>query len=305
MILVAGGTGRLGTRVVQLLHARGLGIRVLTRDPARARHLAEPRVEIVEGDVRDARAVSEAVAGASGVISAIQGFLGPGGVSPASVDRDGNRNLIRAARDAGVEQFVLTSVKDASPDHPMELMRMKHAAEEDLRSSGVAWTIIRPTAFMETWCEVLGRPLLEKGKTMVFGEGRNPINWVSVEDIARLVELATVEPAMRGQAIDFGGPENLTMTEFVEVFREQAGAGGRVTHAQRPVMRLMGAALGPFNPGLARQIRAGVVMDTAPMAFDASPQRRSYPAIPASRLADVVRRNYAAEGRSGRAGATT
>ena len=46
---------------------------------------------------------------------------------------------------------------------------MKYSAEEELKASGLAWTIIRPPAYMETWCEVLGRPLLEKGKTQSSG----------------------------------------------------------------------------------------------------------------------------------------
>ena len=155
MILVAGGTGRLGTRVVTLLRQRGQNVRVLTRDRSRAAHLAGTHIEIVEGDVRDLAALRHAVAGARTVISAIQGFAATKDGSPATIDRDGNRNLILAAREAGVEHFVLVSVKDASPDHPAELMRMKHAAEQELKASRLTWTIIRPTAYMETWCEVL------------------------------------------------------------------------------------------------------------------------------------------------------
>src|SRR5690348_4565669 len=151
MILVAGGTGRLGTKVVALLRKRGMEVRVLTRDPSRAANVAGPGVEIAEGDVRDIVAVRRAMAGARTVISAIQGFAGTRDGSPATIDRDGNHNLILAAREASIEHFVLVSDKDASPDHPTDLMRMKYAAEQDLKVSGLGWTIIRPTAFMETW----------------------------------------------------------------------------------------------------------------------------------------------------------
>ena len=70
MILIAGGTGTLGTEVVRLLTARGLEVRILTRDPARAEHERGDLVEIISGDVRDARAVERAVDGAQTVISA-------------------------------------------------------------------------------------------------------------------------------------------------------------------------------------------------------------------------------------------
>ena len=123
MILVAGGSGRLGTRVVQRLAGRGLSVRVLTRDRARAAHLAGPRVEIVEGDVRDAASVATAVDGADTALSAIHGFSGPGHVTPASVDRDGNINLIDAAEAAGVEHFVLVSIQQAAAGHPAGPLR--------------------------------------------------------------------------------------------------------------------------------------------------------------------------------------
>ena len=291
MILVAGGTGTLGTKVVGLLRERGTDVRILTRDRSRADHLTG--VEIMEGDVGDAAAVKRAVKGAQSVVSAIQGFFGTKNGSPASIDRDGNRNLIQAARAAGVEQFVLVSVRDAAPDHPMDLMRMKYAAEQELKGSGLAWTIIRPAAYIETWCEVLGRPLLQKGKTQVFGRGRNPINWVSALDVARLVELSLVDPAMRGQTIEAGGPDNLTMSEFVDVFRSGTTKSGVVGHIPLAAMRVMAVAMKPLNPSMARQIQAGVIMDTRPQTFDASELRRRYPSIPATRVAEVVRRDFA------------
>ena len=294
MILLAGGTGRLGTKVVSVLGHRGQELRVLTRDRSRAAHLAGPRIEIVEGDVRDLAAVRRAVAGARTVVSAIQGFAGTKNGSPATIDRDGNRNLILAAREARVENFVLVSVKDASPNHPAQLMRMKYAAEQDLKASGLAWTIIRPTAYMETWCEVLGRPLLDKGKTQVFGNGRNPINWVSAVDVAEFVALAAVDPKMRGEVIEVGGPDNLTMSAFADVFRKEVGSSGSVGHIPRAAMRLMAVAMNLVNPAMGRQIQMGVIMDTRPQAFDASETRRRYPSIPVTSLDEVVRRDFAA-----------
>jgi uncharacterized protein YbjT (DUF2867 family) len=292
VILVAGGTGRLGTNVVGLLHARGLRVRVLTRDRGRTAHLPKGRVDIAEGDVRDLIAVRRAVAGAQTVISAVHGFPGTKDANPATIDRDGNHNLVQAAREAGVQHFVLTSVKDATPDHPMDLMRMKYAAEQDLVASGLTWTIIRPTAYMETWCEVLGRPLLEKGMTRVFGRGRNPINWVSADDVAKFAELAVVDRALHGQTLEIGGPDNLTMTDFVKVFKTESGSSGKIGHIPRMAMRLGAIVASHVDPGMARQIRAGIVMDTARMAFDASEVRRRYPSVPLTSLRDVVRRDF-------------
>src|SRR5437764_8867374 len=97
MIAVAGGTGRLGTLVVKRLAARGLEVRVLTRDPNRARHLSGCAAEVGGCDVRDRASVESALSGVTTVVSAVHGFSGPGRVSPESVDRDGNANLVDAA----------------------------------------------------------------------------------------------------------------------------------------------------------------------------------------------------------------
>ena len=291
MILVAGGTGTLGSRLVSLLAERGEQVRVLTRDRARAARV-DARAEVAVGDTGDQEALRRAATGARTVVSAIHGFAGTRGASPASVDRDGNRNLIRAALAAGAGHMILISVRDASPGHPMALMRMKYAAEQELTASGLAWTIIRPSAFIETWCEVLGRPLLEKGKTMVFGRGANPINWVSAWDVARFADLAVADPALCGRVIEVGGPENLTMTEFAGAFQRETGANGRIGHIPRPLMRLGSALARPINPAMARQIQAGLIMDTQPQASDASATCRDYPPIPVTSLAAVVKRNF-------------
>jgi uncharacterized protein YbjT (DUF2867 family) len=293
MILVAGGSGTMGTRLLDLLGDRGLDVRILTRNPDRARPLAGSRVKTFTGDVTEPRTLEQAVAGAHTVVSAITGFGPARDVSPRTVDWQGNANLIRAAKAAGVEHFVLLSVCQAAADHPIELFRMKHRAEEELRASGLGWTIIRPTAYMETWLHVLGDPLLETGRTRIFGGGENPINFVSAQDIAELVDLAVTDRAMRGATVDAGGPENLTMNQVVEAFQRVTGATGKASHVPLPMLRVMSVLMKPFNPTMAGLAEASVVMDTRDMSFDALETRRRYPSVAITRLADVVRRDYA------------
>ena len=193
MILVAGGSGRLGSLLVQRLVAGGATVRVLGRTRARAAHLDAAPVEIVEGDVRVASDAQRAVAGANVVVSAVHGFAGPGGVSPASVDRDGNRHLVDAAARAGAT-VILMSVVGASAESPMELFRMKDAAEQYLRASGTQWTIVRSTAFLETWIDLIADTADRAGRVVVFGRGQNPINFISVHDVALLVDRVIGEP---------------------------------------------------------------------------------------------------------------
>jgi len=293
MIVVAGGSGTLGTRLLALLGDRGFDLRTLSRDPDNARSVVGSKVEIVPGDVTNAPALERAVAGARTVVSAITGFGPARDVSPRTVDWQGNANLIQAAKAAGVEHFILISVCQAAPDHPIELFRMKYRAEEELRASGLAWTIIRPTAYMETWVRFLGEPLLETGTTRVFGRGENPINFVSADDVAGFVHLAVVDQAMRGVSVDAGGPQNLTMSQVVETFQAVTGARGKVSHVPLPMLRVMSSVMKPFNPTMAGLARASVVMDTRDMTLDASETRARYPSVVMTRLADVVRKDYA------------
>lgn len=288
MILVAGGTGILGSLVVESLAAGGSAVRVLTRDAERARLLGGEGVEICVGDVCDPAAVRRHVAGASTVVSAIQGFAGTDPRGVRAVDQQGNSNLISAAAATGAAHFVLVSVHGAAADHPMELARMKHRAEEELRASGLAFTIIRPTAFLETWMAVLAGPITKGGRALVFGTGNNPINFVGARDVAVLTELAARSPSLRGEVLDIGGPEDLTLNQFVAILMAAKDRTGPVRHVPLAVMRLMAALLGPVKPGLASVIQVGVVMDTTDMTFSGADARARLPEIPVTRLADLV-----------------
>jgi NADH dehydrogenase len=287
VILIAGGTGRLGTLVVDRLVNRGLLVRVLTRDPARAAHLAGDRVEVVTGDVRDRASLGPATAGADVVVSAVHGFTGPRGNSPATVDRDGNANLIDATKAAGAD-FVLLSTVGAAADSPMELFRMKRAAEEHASATGIPTTTIRATAFLELWIELMQQTAARSGRPLVFGRGGNPINFVSVADVAALVELAVTDPTSRGKTLEIGGPDNITFNELAQAVQTAGGRTGAPRHVPRAMLRLMGNSIGRVKPQLGRQARAALAMDRSDLTFDAAPLRRHYPDLPRTALSDVL-----------------
>lgn len=288
MIMIAGGSGRLGTLLVDRFSARGEDIRILSRTPPRA---LRQSVEFVVGDVRRPADADRAVAGARIVISAMSAF-GMKGVTPRQVDLEGNANLIAACVRRGIEHFILVSVRGASLRHPTALHRMKYEAEQALVRSALSWTILRPSPFVETFQHVLCGPLLSTGKTVVFGRARNPINFVSAHDVAWCIERATTDATLRDTAVDIGGPENLSLLQFVEAFAAATGAHGSVKHVPLPMMRLMSIVARPFNPTFARLVQASVVMDTTDMTFDPSALRRQLPNLVLTSVADVARRDY-------------
>jgi NADH dehydrogenase len=269
--------------------ARGEPVRIVTRDPdAAARKLSG--VELVAGDVTRPDVARRAVDGARVVVSAITGFASPAGLR--AVDAEGNRVLAQAAAAAGVEQFVLLSVAQAAVDHPMALLRAKFAAEQAVRASGVGWTIIRPTAYLETWLGLIGGPLVATGKTLVFGRGRNPINFVSALDVARFVDLAIADPSLRMKVVEVPGPENLTLDQLVEIIETASGRSGRASHSPRAIMRLLSIALRPIDRMRAGQIGTALVMDTRDMAIDGLAVRAAYPSIPMTSAATVAERLF-------------
>jgi NADH dehydrogenase len=271
MIVVVGGTGRLGHLVAERVLGEGEPVRVVARHPDRcARPL--PGADVVSADVRDPRTLAAALAGANVVVSAVHGLDPAAGQSPAAVDRDGNANLIRAAVDADAA-VVLVSVVGAGRDSPLEIARMKWAAEEQLRASGAPWTIVRATAFRDLWTELLQATARRSGVPTVFGRGTNPVNFVSVQQVAVAVARASTDPSLRGEVIEVGGPENLTLTELAT----RVSGGRPPRHVPRAVLRAVSVLAGPVRPAQARLARQAHVMDSAPLGFDPGPSLARYP----------------------------
>jgi uncharacterized protein YbjT (DUF2867 family) len=115
-----------------------------------------------------------------------------------------------AAATAGVD-VVFVSVAQAAPDSPLELARMKYAAEELLRAGTAKWTILRPDGFIETWVEILEQTAARSKRPLVVGRGDNPFAWASVETAADEVVRAVLDPSLRGQTLDVRGPERYTV----------------------------------------------------------------------------------------------
>jgi uncharacterized protein YbjT (DUF2867 family) len=287
MILLAGGTGHLGGPLIELLSSGGSRLRVLSRDPSAARARVPAGVELVAGDLRVASSLAPALVDVQTVISAVTGF-GPGGSGPRQVDMQGNQNLIVAAVAAGVENFILVSIHGASSAHSMELYRAKFMAEEALRESNLAWTIVRPTPFMELWAGIVGDSLINGGAATVFGHGKNAVNFVSVRDVARFIDLAAADRRLRGKTLDVGGPENLTLSTVVEVIAASHGLPPRTRHVPLTALRLGEILLRPFRPDLAGLIQASIQMDTTDMSFDSATLTTVYPEIRLARLGDIV-----------------
>jgi uncharacterized protein YbjT (DUF2867 family) len=205
---------------------------------------------------------------------------------PEAIDDRGNRDLIKVAAEAGVHRFVLLSVLGARPNHPITLHRAKYAAEQHLSASGLDWTVLRPSAYLETWTGVIGAKLAAGGPALVFGHGTNPINFVSARDVAVLVERAVIDPTLCNQTIDVAGPDNLTMVQFAQLL-----GATKIRHIPRGALRVLAKAGAPVAPAIARQAAAAIVMDTTDMTADPAALHHRFPDITWHCPADTIARS--------------
>jgi uncharacterized protein YbjT (DUF2867 family) len=274
MLLVVGGTGELGGRVVRLLVDHGLDVRCLVRagsDPA-----GLEGVETVRGDLTDAGSLRTACQGVDTVIATATAIgrrlAGVPGPSIRDADELGMAALVDAAESAGVRRFVYVSFAgaDAAPGTP--LVNAKLATEQRLGRSSVRSVIVRPDAFQEIHLGPLGRFDLAAGKVSVFGKGDAKVRWVSTDDVAALVAAVAVE-AEPPAIIEFGGPEAISRNEAIAIAEKFTQRKLKVQRMPRPIARLAIRVLNRTNDGLASAFGGGLLQDLRDADWDDLPLR--------------------------------
>jgi len=267
--LVVGATGLVGFEICRQLTDAGIRVRGLVRPTSDSNKRAELErlgVQLVEGDLKDSSSLSPACAGVQTVVSTASSTLSRQlGDSIESVDRAGQLTLVDAARRAGVQHFVFVSFRD-NPAVQFPLTEAKRAVERAIKNSGMAYTILQASYFMEVWLT----PALGfdpgNGKARIFGGGERPISWISFRDVARAAAAAVSEPAARNQLVEIGGPQALSPREVVRMF-EAAGAGDiAVEHVPESALAAQMAAatdsLQKSFAGLMLQYAAGDAIDS-------------------------------------------
>ncbi len=278
MILVVGATGNLGRKVVRALRASGEDVRAMTRVLAKADELKTLGARPVRGDLTDPESLEFAVRGASAAVLSAHSLLGRGSEASELVDDKGHRSFIDRAKEAGVGHIVYISVIGASHNHSLDFIRTKSRIEQYLRDSGVGYTIIRAAPFMEIHAyQLIGKPVVEGKRVMLPGKGKNPRNFVAAEDVAKVVVGALRIPALRGETIDVGGPENLTSHQVVEVFEKVSGRKAKVGHVPLMAIKTMARVMKPVHPGVSRIMRFAVMNETTDQTFDPSLLRTKIP----------------------------
>ena len=224
MILVAGATGTLGGIVARRLLDRREWVRILARPGSGYQPLVEAGAEAVLGDLRDPESLRLACRGVEVVVTTANSALRRPPDTPRSVDVEGNRTLVDAARAAGVHQFVFISALGATEDSPIPLLAAKAATERYLRESGITYTILAPDLFMEAWISMLvTMPVLAGRPVTLPGEGTRRHSMVSIRDVAAFVAAVTRNPIAYDRYLPVGGPVAVSWRDVVAAAERTLG----------------------------------------------------------------------------------
>lgn len=212
MIVVTGATGQIGSEVVRQLAEKGEKVRPLIRDPKKAAPLSHENVMFVMGDLSDPKSLDAAFKGAKKL------FLLSNG-DPKQVELQ--HNAIEAAKRAGIEHVVKLSAMGASKETPVNLGRWHAQTEEELKQSGMKWTILQPHYFMQNMVMMAGSI---KGQGTLYAPLKDgKIAMVDVRDIAAMAVATLTEPGHEGQTYVITGGEALSFEEAARQLGEATG----------------------------------------------------------------------------------
>jgi uncharacterized protein YbjT (DUF2867 family) len=229
-VLVTGGTGQLGRRVVRALAGDGHSVRILSRSPA----APPPGAGVCVADLSTGAGLAGAVAGTSAIVHCATAPR-----RSRTVDVEGTERLLEAARNAGRPHVVYISIVGVDRI-PTAYYRCKLAAERTIERSGLPWTVLRTTQFHEFVDDLLDRMVRLPVVPVPRGWRVQPID---VDEVARRLADAVVSgPA--GRLPDLGGPEAFPVTELL---RDRLRTTGR----SRPVVEV------PVPGALSAALRAG------------------------------------------------
>jgi uncharacterized protein YbjT (DUF2867 family) len=254
VILVTGGTGFVGPRVVRALRERDLPVRALVRRPTggSATTLAAWGAELIQGDMTDTESLGRAVEGADVVVHLVA--IRQGGVEEfRRVMEEGTRNLVAAAEEAGAKRFVLMSALGTS-DETKDLVPYYHAKweqEQTVQASGLERVVFRPSFVFDRDGGIL--PTFRKlakltPVTPIIGSGKQRIQPIWIEDVAAYFAAAVDRPEAANRVFELGGPDAVSWNEFWQRLKQALGQRRPSLHVPVGLMR-MNALLTERLPG--------------------------------------------------------
>jgi uncharacterized protein YbjT (DUF2867 family) len=283
-ILVTGGYGFVGPKIVHALRARDHDVRALVRDRGKAGTLETWGCGLVDGDVTDPESLRRAAEGVDCVVHLVAIIKG----SPEEFERvmaQGTRDLVAAAEAGGVRRVVLMSALGTS-ERNRELVpyyRAKWDMEQAVKASALEHVIFRPSLVFGSDGGVLPmfvRQVRWSPVTPVVGDGEGRLQPIWVDDIASFFAEGVDSAVAAGQTFELGGPDAVTWNELFERIRQVLGARRATVHIPVGLMRF-GATLTdwlPFAPITRDQLK--MLVEGGDQVCDPSPAIETLRVIP-------------------------
>ena len=279
-VLVTGGTGFVGPKVVRAIVESGHDVRALTRDRQKAAHVGALGAELVEGDVTDAASLRIAAQGVDAVVHLVAIRQG----RPEQFQRimvDGTRSLLAAANEVGARRFVHMSALGTSEETKdlVPYYAAKWQMEQDVQASGIAHVIFRPSFIFGRDGGILAtfRKLAKLTPvTPIIGSGRQRIQPIWVDDVAGYFARALEEESAANRLFELGGPDAVSWNEFWDRLKRALGVRRPSMHVPIGLMRVNALVTErlpgdiPLTRDLLKMLEAGdnvVTNDDAVSAF--------------------------------------
>ena len=247
MILVTGGTGFVGPKIVHRLRAEDRPVRCLVRDPDRAHALAAWGCDLAQGDVTDADSIRRAVEGSEVVVHLVAIIQG----KPEQFERvmvQGTRNVVEAAKEAGIRRFVLMSALGTSEEtKDLSLyFGSKWQMEQTVKGSGLEHVIFRPSFVFGKGggaLKTFQRLVRLSPVIPVFGAGDQRVQPIWIDDVAEYYAAAIDRPEAAGRTFELGGPDIVTYEELYDRIKRVLGKRRPKLHVPFGLMRVNAAIL--------------------------------------------------------------
>lgn len=278
MITVFGATGTTGAPLVDTLLAKGASVRAVTSDPSKLNTLKAKGCEAVAADFTDPAALARACDGVEKI------YL----VTPAHLNmRQWKANVIEAAKVAGVRHIVVATGLGASPKAGLTFGKWHSEAQELLKQSGLDWTFVQPTYFMQNLLWQAGNIAKD---AVYYDDLGGPVAWIDARDIADVAAEALTAPGYEGKALGLTGPEALTGEDIAALL---SGVTGRT--ATCTPLSAENAKVGMLAGGMQDEVAGAMVelASIAPKGYLAGIETTVSDVMgrPARRFADFVTEN--------------